>query len=499
MIFNSFTFIIFLFFVTILYWLLPRGPRIWLLVISSIIFYGFWDFRFIPLLFLSIIIDYFAAIYIGNSRVSKKQRLIMIIALSSNLTILCIFKYLIFFVEQAVGLTQVLSSLPQTNGFSFPIHIILPLGISFYTFQSMSYTIDVWRGHIKPEREFKLFAAYVIFFPQLVAGPILRAGEVIWQLDKRPDFNWESLNEGLNRIVIGLFLKVFLADNLGKLVDTGFALSPSQLGGVDVLTLAFLFGFQIYFDFAGYSQIAIGCAKIMGITFPENFNFPYLARNPREFWKKWHISLSSWIRDYLYLPLYNENSGRKSINGLEVNIKTKEIKTGRGFLALWITWVVMGFWHGANWTFAFWGIWHASLITLYRIFEKIIKVKIWAPLSWSLTLVMVMIGWIPFRAESLNHTINLFERLFTFTLWLKPDHIGGKFPLWLGLHRDSYYVAASILLCMIFLWSFKQFVLPIFMRYSSVVYSSRILPFILLLPVVYLFLRPTSQFIYFQF
>ena len=499
MIFNSLTFIIFLFFVTIFYWLLPRGPRIWLLVISSIIFYGFWDYRFIPLLFLSIAIDYFAAIYMDISHSSKKRTHILIIAIVSNLVILCIFKYLIFFVEQAVGLTQFFNGSTQNSEFLFPFQIILPLGISFYTFQSMSYTIDVWRGNIKAESEFKLFAAYVIFFPQLVAGPILRAGEVIWQLDKRPDFNWDNLSDGLNRIVIGLFLKVFLADNIGRLTDTGFAITPSQLGGIDVMTLAFLFGFQIYFDFAGYSQIAIGCAKIMGINFPENFNFPYMARNPREFWKKWHISLSSWIRDYLYLPLYLENVEKESTNGLEIKLESNKIKTGRGFLALWITWIVMGFWHGANWTFALWGIWHAFMITLYRISEKTIKIKIWAPVSWSLTLILVMLSWIPFRAENLTHTFNLFERLFNLTMWIKPDHIGGKFPLWLGLHRDSYYVAASILLCMILLWYFKQFILPFLDKYSIVVYSTKIMPFIFLLPIVYLFLQPTSQFIYFQF
>ena len=499
MIFNSLTFIIFLFFVTIFYWLLPRGPRIWLLVISSIIFYGFWDYRFIPLLFLSIAIDYFAAIYMDISHSSKKRTHILIIAIVSNLVILCIFKYLIFFVEQAVGLTQFFNGSTQNSEFLFPFQIILPLGISFYTFQSMSYTIDVWRGNIKAESEFKLFAAYVIFFPQLVAGPILRAGEVIWQLDKRPDFNWDNLSDGLNRIVIGLFLKVFLADNIARLTDTGFAITPSQLGGIDVMTLAFLFGFQIYFDFAGYSQIAIGCAKLMGINFPENFNFPYMARNPREFWKKWHISLSSWIRDYLYLPLYKENVEKESTNGLEIKLESNKIKTGRQFLALWITWIVMGFWHGANWTFALWGIWHAFMITLYRISEKTIKIKIWAPVSWSLTLILVMLSWIPFRAENLTHTFNLFERLFNLTMWIKPDHIGGKFPLWLGLHRDSYYVAASILLCMILLWYFKQFILPVLDKYSVVVYSTKIMPFIFLLPIVYLFLQPTSQFIYFQF
>ena len=499
MIFNSLTFIIFLLFVVILYWFLPRNPRIWLLVISSIIFYGFWDYRFIPLLFLSIIIDYFAAIYMEIGRSSKKRTRIMIAAILSNLIILSIFKYLIFFMQQAIGLAQFFTGTSEPVGFSFPFHIILPLGISFYTFQSMSYTIDVWRGHIKAEREFKLFTAYVIFFPQLVAGPILRAGEIIWQLDKRPNFVWVNLGEGLNRIIIGLFLKVFLADNLAKLVNTGFAIAPSQLGGVDILTLAFLFGFQIYFDFAGYSQIAIGCAKIMGIKFPENFNFPYLAHNPREFWKKWHISLSSWIRDYLYLPLFKENIQQNSLNGIEIKLKRTRISTTRGILALWITWMIMGFWHGANWTFVLWGIWHAAIITIYRILEKTIKVKVWTFISWGLTLILVMIGWIPFRAVNLQHSYNLFERLFNFNTWLKPDHLGGQFPLWLGLHRDSYYAAAGTLIAMILIWFLKEHVFPKYKKYPIISYVTQILIFVTLLPIVYLFLRQTSQFIYFQF
>lgn len=499
MIFNSLTFILFFVTVTVLYWVVPRGPRIWLLVLSSVIFYGFWDFRFVPLLFISIILDYFAGRYMSDKPDSRKRTIVMAVAVSVNLIILGFFKYLIFFIGQINGLAQLIDTPSGADTFSIPFQIILPLGISFYTFQSMSYTIDVWRRNLEAEHEFKLFAAYVIFFPQLVAGPILRAGEVMWQLDRRPNFEWGNIADGLNRVIIGLFLKVFLADNIASLVDKGFALSPSHLGGLDVLTLAFLFGFQIYFDFAGYSHIAIGCAKMMGINFPENFNFPYLARNPRQFWERWHISLSSWIRDYLYLPLCGKRAEKNSLHGLEVAVSKSQANSPRRIYALWLTWLLMGFWHGSNWTFALWGIWHAGLITVYRIANKRIPFKIPAPISWWLTLVAIMIGWIPFRAEGLGHALDLWGRLFSLTTWLKPEYYGGLFPFWLGLHRDSYYVALTVVLTIISAWCIKTYVIPRLETHPALMTLCEMASFAVILPIVYLFLRPTSQFIYFQF
>jgi alginate O-acetyltransferase complex protein AlgI len=499
MIFNSITFIIFFGIIIALYWLLPRGPRIWFLVLSSMIFYGFWDFRFVPLLLLSIVLDYLAGRYMSVKSDSRKRNLIMVSAVSVNLIVLGFFKYLIFFVGQINGLAQIIGVSSDVDSFSIPFQIILPLGISFYTFQSMSYTIDVWRRNIKAEHEFKIFAAYVIFFPQLVAGPILRAGEVMWQLDRRPRFDWNNLADGLNRIIIGLFLKVFLADNIATLVNTGFAISPSHLGGLDVLTLSFLFGFQIYFDFAGYSHIAIGCAKMMGINFPENFNFPYLARNPRQFWERWHISLSSWIRDYLYLPLCGERSKKSSLYGLQVAILQSNGSSIKRINALWLTWLLMGFWHGASWTFALWGIWHAGLITVYRIANKRISIEIPAPITWGLTLVAVMVGWIPFRASSLGNALDLWGRLFSLTAWLKPEHLGGRFPFWLGMHRDSYYVAGAVLLAIICSWCIKTYLGPKIEAHPVIKTFCEMVTFLTILPIVYLFLRPTSQFIYFQF
>ena len=217
------------------------------------------------------------------------------------------------------------------------LKIILPLGISFYTFQTISYTVDVYRKVIKPEKDFIVYACYVTFFPQLVAGPILRAREVISQFKKTNNFNWDYISDGFRRVLYGLFLKVVLADNIAPLVNSGFDLSLETLSAIDVWTLAFLFGLQIYFDFSGYSHIALGSAKMIGISFPENFNFPYLANSPKDFWQRWHISLSSWVRDYIYLPLLGVKYQVSSKGGLaNATLNKNDQKT------LFITWGLMG-------------------------------------------------------------------------------------------------------------------------------------------------------------
>ena len=312
MIFNSVTFLIFLPVVVILYWLLPRRARLMMIFSSSLFFYGCWRFEYIPIMLMSVFIDYFASRRLEVVDKPAARRLILALSLSANLGLLAYFKYTMFAVENLNSLAGLIGS--DTR---FSVHaILLPLGISFYTFQSISYTIDVYRRNLDAQRDFLLFANYVVFFPQLIAGPILRASEVMWQLDNRPNFKLENLEAGTRAILAGLFLKVVLADNIAPLVDMGYAHSPEMLGAIDVWTLAFLFGFQIYFDFAAYSQVAIGSARLMGIHFPENFNFPYLACSPKDFWRRWHISLSSWVRDYLYLPLCSVPVDSTSTGGL---------------------------------------------------------------------------------------------------------------------------------------------------------------------------------------
>ena len=279
MIFNSLTYFVLLFSVVLLYWLLPYRTRLLLIFSSSLIFYGFWRVEFLPVMLISVIVDYVISIRMPQSTQQTKKRLLLI-SLVVNLGLLFYFKYLIFFSENAVGPANLLGAEVDP----LVLKIILPLGISFYTFQTISYSVDVYRGIIKPEKDFILYACYVTFFPQLVAGPVLRATEVIPQFAKRPPFSWTDVAVGLRRIVYGLFLKVVLADNIAPLVETGYSMPVDTMSALDVWTLAFLFGFQIYLDFSAYSHIAIGSALLMGIHFPENFNFPYLSNSPKDFW-----------------------------------------------------------------------------------------------------------------------------------------------------------------------------------------------------------------------
>jgi len=493
MIFNSLTYLIFLGLAVCLYWWLRRTPRLWMLFAVCLLFYGFWSFSFVPLLLFSIAVDYTAALWIDSLPDGRKRNAVMIGALTINLLIMGTFKYLIFFVGQAEGLARLLG-FDVGAGFSLPFHIILPLGISFYTFHSMSYTIDVWRRVIPAERQFVLFADYVVFFPQLVAGPILRAGEVMWQLDRRPRFSCDDLVEGARRILSGLFLKCVLADNIAGFVDNGFARNaPGDLGAIDVIVLAFLFGFQIYFDFAGYSHIALGSARLMGIRFPENFNFPYLASTPREFWRRWHISLSSWIRDYLYLPLCGVQPGTRSVDGIDVQERVGSL---RRFIALWITWILMGLWHGANWTFAVWGLWHAALINLNRVVSHITGARTHAVIAWAFTLPLIMLGWIPFRAPDVETTFALWHRLVMADAWIRT---GGGMPLRLSLHRDYYYVTALVMVLIVTAWAARTWVMPWAERRPAAGHFGQAVAAAIMVPLIFLYLRPISQFIYFQF
>ena len=369
------------------------------------------------------------------------------------------------------------------------------MGISFYTFQTISYTVDVYRGHTKPEKCFFTYASYVTFFPQLIAGPILRASEIIPQFKEKVLLNHEDIYYGLRRIIFGLFLKVALADNISIFVDEGFSIAPKNieilsaraknLSAIDVWTLSFLFGFQIYFDFSAYSHIAIGSARLFGIKFPENFNFPYLSNSPKDFWKRWHISLSSWIRDYLYLPLCNLKSKIKSTNGIG-----DEVILAKKNKSLFITWCLMGIWHGANWTFLIWGIFHALFLLCYRRITRFTENKFEKLKSFGtiLTLPIIMLGWIPFRSQSLNQTFDLFKIIFDIS----------KYGT-LNMRENSYLVCAIILI----LHLFTYFVYKRLKKYFKILSIKLIILetslFTILFLILFMFLRPINQFIYFQF
>lgn len=488
MIFNSLTFLLFLLVVVSLSWILPRTPRLWMLFFASITFYGFWRLEFVLLLLTSVIIDYYLALAIYKTNSKKTKKLLLIASLCVNLGLLVLFKYSAFISYNLADLFSFFGAELVIS--SFFLNIILPLGISFYTFQTISYVVDVYRGFIKPERNFALFGTYVTFFPQLVAGPILRAREVIPQLANKPGFDLADIRVGARRIIIGLFMKVVLADNIAPLVDAGFSSELSTLSAIDVWTLAFLFGFQIYFDFSAYSHIAIGSARLMGIRFPENFKFPYISSSPKEFWSRWHISLSSWIRDYLYLPLTKQKVHDRSTGGFEKALTAPPTNTNLTY-ALFGSWAIMGLWHGANWTFVMWGLYHALLVFMYRKISPFFQdySNSWRTIIGALvTLPIIMLGWIPFRADSVGVALALYGKLFDYASYS-----------WLGLRENTYIIAAILVLGTTIAFYVSNYFKEIDTRKSGLALFLEACLLIILLPLVYIFLRPISQFIYFQF
>jgi D-alanyl-lipoteichoic acid acyltransferase DltB (MBOAT superfamily) len=489
MIFNSLTFLLFLLIVVPLYWLLPKVGRLWLIFISSLVFYGFWRLEFILIMMITPLLDYFMAHAIVRSNSQRQKKQLLVISIILNLALLVYFKYLMFFSESVNSLSTLIGldfHIPKLN-------IILPIGISFYTFHTMSFIIDTYRGFVKPPSSFITYGCYVFFFPQLVAGPILRVGEVVEQLEQKHVFKAEHILYGLKRILFGLLLKVGLADNIGTLVDDGFSQSVATLSAIDVWTLAFMFGFQIYFDFSAYSSIAIGAARLLGIQFPENFNFPYMAASPKAFWKRWHISLSSWIRDYLYLPLAGQKVvdryNAKSEGGLPTFKETEKIS--KTIIPLFLTWGIMGLWHGANWTFVFWGVYHAIIVLIHRIispYTRNLPTLLLNIGGWGITLLFAMLSWIPFRAENMAVVVAMFKKLvypasYTF----------------LGMRENIYLIAGVLMLCIILAYLFERYIWNYIQKNFYLKVSFETIAYTFALIVVIIFLRPVSQFIYFQF
>ena len=405
MLFNSLEFLIFLPIVFILYWfVMYKNLRIQnlLVLVASYVFYGWWDYRFLSLIILSTIVDYFSGINIENASNKKVAKSWLWVSVVFNIGLLGFFKYYNFFidswVEMFAGMGYEMS--PYT------LQIILPVGISFYTFQTMSYSIDIYRGKLKATKNFIGFAAFVSFFPQLVAGPIERASNLLPQILSKRTFDYGKSVQGLRQILWGLFKKVVIADSLAPIVNDIFANYTEYSGGVLILGAVF-FAFQIYGDFSGYSDIAIGIAKLFGFNLMTNFKFPYFSRNIGEFWRRWHISLSTWFRDYLYIPL----------GGSKVN-KAKAIRN------IFIVFLVSGFWHGANWTFIVWGLIHAMLFLPSFVVGKNRKyvgeeVSRFLPsfkesLSILYTFTVVSIAWIFFRADSITVAFDYITHILQF-------------------------------------------------------------------------------------
>ena len=488
MIFNSVTYLLFLTFTVCLFWMLPHRARLWMILLASLTFYGFWRPEFLVVMLVSAVTDFFAAKRIETSLIGWRRRRWLLVSLFVNLGLLFYFKYLFFVLDNAVATLHLIGY----NDIQVPaLSIVLPLGISFYTFQTISYTVDVYRKLIAAERDLVLYGCFVTFFPQLVAGPILRGSELLDQLAAKPCFRLETFSSGIRRIVFGLFLKVVMADNIAPLVNFGFDQPIANLSALDVLTLAFLFGFQIYFDFSGYSHIAIGSAKLMGISFPENFDFPYMSTSPRQFWRRWHISLSSWIRDYLYLPLLGQRVRAISLNGLEVEAVNPTKNGLNPALALLVTWTIMGFWHGANWTFVMWGFLQGSLVTIYRLISpKLVRFPstLRKVGGWAITTPIIMLSWIPFRADTVEAALQMYIKLFSAKEWT-----------YLGMRENTYLVTASIFGFMVIFYFIHEYAVEHFRKVQWVGLLIESVTMGLATSLVFIFLRPINQFIYFQF
>jgi alginate O-acetyltransferase complex protein AlgI len=493
MLFNSLTYVLFLVVVVVLYWALPQRNRLWLIFIASCVFYGFWRLEFLPLLLFSAALDYYLALWIERTEEERQRKRLVIISVVVNLAILGFFKYLVFFKVAMWSGAEFLGYEPSF----VELKIILPLGISFYIFATISYVIDVYRREFPAEKDFLVYSCFVVFFPHLVAGPILRARSLMPQL-RRPDaFHVGLLSSGVSRIVAGLFLKVCFADPIGAMVDLDFQRDPQTLSALDVWTISFLFGFQIYFDFAGYSHIAIGSSKLMGIHLPENFDYPYMSSSPREFWRRWHISLSTWIRDYVYLPMaggYQRDQQRAFEKAPVVGLP--ELQASRT-PSLYFTWALMGFWHGANWTFVVWGVFHAVVVHVHRMLSSwkltrqipFADLKTAQALGWLVTLPLMMAAWIPFRSTTLEQTFGLWGRLVLPQAYFS-----------LSLLLDRYVTAIVVLAMMILAYLAEKRVLPLIDRQAkSLRFVVSSIYYAVAMAFVIVFLQVRTQFIYFQF
>lgn len=413
MFFDSLDFAIFLPLVFILYWFVAKTnlkAQNLLIVVSSYVFYGWWDWRFLSLILFSTLIDYLVGLGLANEERQSRRKLLLWISILTNLGFLGFFKYFNFFVDSFSTAFTFFGSEIKSHS----LHIILPIGISFYTFQTLSYSIDVYKKKLEPTTDIIAFSAFVSFFPQLVAGPIERATNLLPQFYARRKFSYENAVDGMRQILWGLFKKMVIADNCAEIANAIFNYSEDYSGSTLILGAVF-FSFQIYGDFSGYSDIAIGTSRLFGFNLMQNFNFPYFSRDIGEFWRRWHISLSTWFRDYLYIPLGGSRG-----------------TTGKTIRNIFIVFIVSGLWHGANWTFMFWGLIHALYflpllltksnrshldnVAIGRNYPSIKELSLML-FTFSLT----TFAWIFFRAENMTHAISYISEIFSSSLFTVPE------------------------------------------------------------------------------
>jgi D-alanyl-lipoteichoic acid acyltransferase DltB (MBOAT superfamily) len=489
MLFNSLDFAIFFPIVFILYWLLSKHLTIRnaLILVSSYVFYGWWDWRFLFLIIISSFVDFFIGKQLYKTENQRKRKQLLLVSLFVNLGFLVYFKYTNFFIDTFADSFRLLGKELEIS----TLNIILPVGISFYTFQTLSYTIDIYRKQLKPSKDWLSFFAFVAFFPQLVAGPIERASHLLPQFYKTYKFNYNQVKSGLLLMAFGLFKKMVIADRLAILVNQVYN-NPSDYHGVDVIIATVFFAFQIYCDFSGYSDIAIGAARTMGFDLMKNFDSPYLSKSITEFWRRWHISLSTWFRDYVYIPLGGSRNGKY-----------------RTYSNLFIVFLVSGLWHGAALTFVIWGAIHGFIIVLEKVFEKQRK-TLYAKLYISensiarklifipLIFVIVCFAWIFFRANNLSDSILLIRNIGFSNI----ENLSNGEIYTLGLIEPEFILSIIvIILLVLFEWFHKK-------SNAQILLSKQVLPvrWAFYLVVVFTILifgvygeDQVSEFIYFQF
>lgn len=419
MLFNSFAFLLFFPVVTIFYFLLTHRFRWLFLLLASCFFYMFFKPEYILILGFTIVVDYYAGILIAKAENKRKRKKFLLLSLVANISVLAFFKYYNF-------INYNITDLANYFGFKVDIpllNILLPIGLSFHTFQAMSYTIEVYRGHQSPERHFGIYALYVMFYPQLVAGPIERPQNLLHQFREKKRADPDRIASGLKLMSWGLFKKLAIADRLSPMVDQVYN-HPDSYHGLNVFLATLFFAEQIYCDFSGYSDIAIGSARVMGFDLMKNFRNPYLSKSITEFWSRWHVSLSTWFRDYLYIPL----GGNR-------------VAVPRWMLNLLVTFLISGLWHGANWTFIIWGglngLFILSEILMARQFKNLQPPP---AIKHVITLILISFTWLFFRANSLNDASVLLRNLFAFREGFAFDYIevGLSVSLMLGLEATQY-------------------------------------------------------------
>ena len=418
MLFNSIDFAVFLPIVFLLYWLLANKSlklQNALIVLASYVFYGWWDWRFLSLILFSTLVDYTIGIKLKSEKNQTKRKILLWTSICVNLGFLGFFKYANFFLDNFISAFSFFGSEIATHS----LDIILPVGISFYTFQTLSYTIDVYKQKLEPTNDFIVFSAFVSFFPQLVAGPIERATNLLPQFYKKRTFELSKAVDGMRQILWGLFKKIVIADSCAELANQIFN-NSAEMNGSTLVLGALFFTFQIYGDFSGYSDIAIGTSRLFGFNLMQNFKFPYFSRDIAEFWRRWHMSLSTWFRDYLYIPLGGSRGGTW-------------MKVRNTFLIF----IVSGFWHGANWTFIVWGTLHAIYFLPLLLTNKnrnnleIVAQGNYLPTARELlqmlsTFTLTVFAWIIFRANDITHAFHYISEIFSASILEAPKLTDSK-------------------------------------------------------------------------